>query len=143
MKTQISTLPKGTFTLNLAHGISRAIGYEGQNRLTMTYRDQKYTAVGGNYAMLAELLGEWLNEIVIQADDVQQRLAEILEKDESFSGSPTIKKDESGRFYINADCGQNQVEYLLRSLGLEITNIYSSNRRNRYQTGIFIRNTGY
>lgn len=99
--------------------------------------------MGGNYSLESEALVEWLNDAVVKAEDVQQRLAEILEKNERFTGSKAIKKTESGAYVVDGDIGLDQIEYLLGSLGLNIENTYSSNRSNRYKTGIFIKNEGY
>jgi hypothetical protein len=138
----LSTIPDCSFGLSFSWSISRSEDYYGQNRLKLTTWDnKKYVTVGGGYSLEDTVLVEWLNDIC-QAEDAQQRLAEIYQSRDSELGYDLVRPSSDG-YYIKEGKGTIYIHNLMNALGMKFEEEFSSKRKNNYKTGYYIENVGY
>ena len=142
MNQFLSTIPKGSFSLDYTKGISKAKDTEGLLRLTLVdHTDKKFVAVGLGYSLEEMVLKDWFNSIT-KSEDGQKRLKEIHESGKRDLGAKIIVKD-SNFYYIKAGQGLEHSHYLMQGLGMDYEPIYSSERKNGYTQGYFIKNVGF
>ena len=142
MNQFLSTIPKGSFSLDYTKGISKAKDTEGLLRLTLVdHTDKKFVAVGLGYSLEEMVLKDWFNSIT-KSEDGQKRLKEIHESGKRELGAAIIEKS-SEYYYIKAGKGLEHSHYLMTGLGLNYEPLYSSERKNAYKTGYFIENIGF
>ena len=120
---------------------SRGYGYEGQEFVAVTINGAKYTNSCCQNDGVTESIVEWLNDEVRDNEKAQKVLEHVKTNNESYTGANCIQKNEDGTYSIK-NFGESPVFQVLRQLGVELSTLKSSERRNAYLVGYAVRNKG-
>mgnify|MGYP003609622636 FL=1 len=132
---------KDSAFIAVSYAKSRAIGYEGQEFVTVQVLDKKYRHSACQNDGITEGIVEWLNEEIKNNPDAQEVLERTLEADENFTGCGAIVDNKDGTYSVY-NAGENQVFQLLRSLGMTLKPQKSSSRKNAVLIGYVVDNKG-